>query len=344
MHAQRTILFRAGAVILGLCLAGLTVEAAIRFFHLSSDARFIAAHPHYGVSNIPGAEGWYVKGEVRQYVVINGRGLRDRDRWSDGGGVLLLGDSFIAAFQVPLESTCQEVGERLLSQAAGRPVEVTAAACNGWGTVNQMAFLRHEGFSYEPKAVVVALFPENDLLDNMGIPPAACPWPPAPVPKPPLLLPGFLRQAAGRPGSVRAERALVRGLFHLWHATPTEIQNRMWKRLAEVVGAMKDSVEAHDAAFGALIVPGRLALYPDEVTRLVRRQPMLSRCCAPPTSILRCPAFVWRPFWTPCRCPVSILGPHSGKPPTPAPTRSSRRKVTGRLRATGWRQRDSALW
>jgi hypothetical protein len=157
-----------------------------------------------------------------------------------------------------------------------------------------MALLCHEGFSYEPKAVVVALFPENDLLDNMGIPPAACPWPPAPARKPPLLLPGFLRQAAGssallkactdrvpalsnlvRPGSIRAERALVRGLFHLWHATPTEIQNRMWKRLAEVVGAMKDSVEAHDAAFGALIVPGRLALYPDEVTRLIRRQPML---------------------------------------------------------------------
>jgi len=293
-----------GAVAVGLALAIGVGEAAIRTLHLYSDTRFVAQHPRYGIHNVPGAEGWYVKGEVRQYVTINSRGLHDRDQWSAGGGVLLLGDSFIAAFQVPLEASCQEVSERLLSQAAGRLVEVTAAACNGWGTVNQMAFLRDEGFSYKPAAVVVALFPENDLMDNLGPPPSPCGWPPPAHRGAPLLVPGFFRQAVGTssllravtdrlpfvsrsrgPGTVRAERALVRGLFHLWRREPTEIQNRMWVRLAEMLGAMKDSVSTHHASFGVLLVPGRLTLYPQEVERLVEQKPMLRTADLDPTLV-----------------------------------------------------------
>ena len=293
MISLRTITFRIVAAAVGLGIAVGLGEAAIRILHLYSDTRFVAPHPRYGIHNVPGAEGWYVKGEVRQYVTINGRGLHDRDQWSKGGGVLLLGDSFIAAFQVPLEASCQEVNERLLSQALRRPVEVTAAACNGWGTVNQMAFLLDEGFTYDPAAVVVALFPENDLMDNMGPPPSPCQWPPAHR-EAPLLFPGFLRQAIAAssllqevterlprvshvltPGTVRAERALVRGLFHLWHREPTDIQDRMWARLTGLLCAMKDSVAAHHAAFGVLLVPGRLTIYPEEVERLVRQKPML---------------------------------------------------------------------
>lgn len=296
MYAIRSVAFKLIALAIGVSLALMVAETAVRLFRLHSDTRFIAPHPAYGVFNLPGAHGWYVKGEVRQYVTINSRGLHDRDQWSQGGGVLLLGDSFIAAFQVPPESSCQEVAERLLSQALKRPVEVTAAACNGWGTLNQVAFLKHEGFTYRPAAVVVALFPDNDLLDNLAPLPAACPWPPPPHREAPLLTPGFIRQAVGSspvfhgltermpplarlvgPASSRAERALVRGLFHLWHATPTPIQDRMWARLEECLSEMRDMVGARDASLSVLIVPGRLAIYPDEARRLIRQKPMLTR-------------------------------------------------------------------
>lgn len=289
----RMILFRMGAVALGVVAAGAAVETAIRACRLYAATRFIAAHPAYGIFNIPNAEGWYIKEDVRQYVTINSRGLHDRDRWSDGGGVLLLGDSFIAAFQVPLETSCQEVSEQLLSEATGRPVEVTAAACNGWGPTNQMAFLCGEGFSYNPAAVVLALFPENDLMDIMGPPPAPVPWPPPPRHGPLLLSPLFARQLVGTavhgalssrmpaaaalltPGAERAERALVRGLYHVWQREPTALQNRMWARLTSLLEAMRDSTHAHGAGFGVLLVPGRLSLYPHEAQRLIQSKPTL---------------------------------------------------------------------
>ncbi|MBN1423415.1 SGNH/GDSL hydrolase family protein [Candidatus Fermentibacteria bacterium] len=296
MHTLRTVAFRLGAVTIGLGIALMLTEAGIRLLRLHSDTRFVGPHPLYGVFNIPSAEGWYVKGEVRQYVTINSRGLHDRDQWSEGNGVLLVGDSFIAAFQVPPEASCQEITERLLSQAVGRPVEVTAAACNGWGTRNQVAFLQHEAFTYRPAAVVLALFPDNDLLDNLAPPPAAAPWPPPPHRAAPLLTPDFIRHAVAvspvfhaltrhvpplsrllRPASARAERALVRGLYHVWHATPTEIQNRMWAQLEDLLIEMRGIVTEHDANLGILVVPGRLAIYPDEVDRLIRRKPMLAR-------------------------------------------------------------------
>ncbi len=299
MIPVRDTISKTTAVSLGLLLTLGVGEAVVRVFHLFSATRFTAVHPRYGVFNIPGAEGWYVKGEVRQYVTINARGLHDRDPWSAGRRVLLLGDSFIAAFQVPLEASCQEVSERLLSTTLGRPVEVIAGACNGWGTVHEFAFLQEEGFSYDPAWVVLALFPENDLLDNLGPAPSPCPWPPPPHQGPGLLFPGYVRRTAADfvagaadavPAArtlvgharVRAEEALVRGLFHLWNAHRTAVQDRMWARTVATLAAMRDSVRSRGASFSVVVVPGRLAIYPEEAERLVRRKPLLRHASLDP--------------------------------------------------------------
>ena len=79
MSKARNRVLKILAFLLG-CVLGLSiVESSIRIFHLYSQDRLTAPHPRYGVMNIPGASGWFVRGEVRQYITINSCGLRDHE-------------------------------------------------------------------------------------------------------------------------------------------------------------------------------------------------------------------------------------------------------------------------
>jgi hypothetical protein len=79
--------------------------------------------------------------------------------------VLVLGDSHTLGYEVAQEQTYSRVLERHLS-TRGRRAEVINAGVAGFGTAEELVFLREEGLRYSPDAVVLGFY-ANDYLDNV---------------------------------------------------------------------------------------------------------------------------------------------------------------------------------
>ena len=160
----------AGGVLLaclGVLFGFVMIEATVRMLHLVQD-RFWEPDPLLGVRHIRGKSGWWTQEdhEFRVPVQMNAHGLRDVDHaYAKPVGrarVLVLGDSFVEALQVPLE---QSLGRRLATILGDR-FEVISAGVSGYGTASQSLFLQTEGWRYDPDIVVVAFFPGNDVKNN----------------------------------------------------------------------------------------------------------------------------------------------------------------------------------
>ncbi len=172
-RAPRRALFAALAVLGGCALALAGVEAVLRVFSVSFPF-FWRSHPVLGTCLVPGMSGWQMD-EGRAFVRINDAGFRDRDyppvKPAGALRVLVLGDSFTEALQVPLEETFVKVAERELSACAslrGRTVEVMNWGCRSYGTIHEVMLLALRGWAYDPDMVVIAVYPENDLEENLA--------------------------------------------------------------------------------------------------------------------------------------------------------------------------------
>lgn len=165
----KQLLARVSLMVLGLCFGFFLLEMIINL--TCSEAIFQEPHPIYGFFNIPNKEGWSCGDEFKVYVKINSKGLRDRDySYEKAAGtyrVLVLGDSFTAAVQVPLEETFHKQLERLLNQPnQTHPYEVISSGVEDWGTGQELLFFMEEGYKYEPDLVLLMFYTGNDVLEN----------------------------------------------------------------------------------------------------------------------------------------------------------------------------------
>jgi hypothetical protein len=158
-------------VAFGLGMAAATVEVAVRVLHLEPD-RFWEPDPLVGSRHIAGKSGWWTQ-EDREFVVpidINSEGWRDVERPVDKPAgtlrVLVLGDSFAEALQVPLEETFPRLLEGALNKESGSRVEVLNTGTSGFGTAGELLLLKREGPRYRPDVIVLAFFPGNDVMNN----------------------------------------------------------------------------------------------------------------------------------------------------------------------------------
>lgn len=127
-------------------------------------------------------------------VSFNSAGLRDREhslKKPDGTfRILVLGDSFMEAYQVAFEESLSGLLEQSLNASGERSVEVVNAGVSGWGTDDELRFLTMYGLDYEPDLVLVAMTLHNDVRDNLrqwwhtldadtlvALPAAPVPWP-----------------------------------------------------------------------------------------------------------------------------------------------------------------------
>jgi hypothetical protein len=153
-------------------LAGtLILEAALRAAGVSyprtsqkDDNRGVAYRPHAR---------WRQQDEGDAWVEINGAGFRDRERTLAKPArtlrIAILGDSFVDAVQVPVESTFACVLERRLNSCAAfgeQNVEVLNFGVSGYGTAQELLTLRHAVWPYEPDLVVLCFLTGNDVRDN----------------------------------------------------------------------------------------------------------------------------------------------------------------------------------
>ena len=158
-------LVMAGAAV----LAGLLLcELLLRLLGISYPV-FVWMHPVRGVSHIPGAK------SVREYnghswIEINRDGWRGSDVAPNAAPgtfrIALLGDSYIEAFEVPIEKTAGEVLERRLTAIRGTPTEVLNFGHGGYGTSQQLLTLQHDVWKFAPDLVLLAITTGNDISDN----------------------------------------------------------------------------------------------------------------------------------------------------------------------------------
>jgi hypothetical protein len=160
-------------VILSLVVGFGIVELALRamdFSYYWSVSK--APDEHAGWRPRPGAVAWQrIEGEA--LVRINSAGYRDREHVRDKPAgayrIAVLGDSFTAAVQVPLEATWWRLAEDYLASCpafAARAPELLSFAVSGYSTAQALLTLRHRVWDYEPDLVLLAFFQGNDLVEN----------------------------------------------------------------------------------------------------------------------------------------------------------------------------------
>ncbi|MFM7142987.1 MAG: hypothetical protein ACKO2K_13855 [Alphaproteobacteria bacterium] len=152
----------------GLVAALLAFELVVRAFFPISDFLW-DWDPVIGMKLKPGRHGRSVLPGVYDVTVdVNAEGFRDREhalaKPPGRKRVVLLGDSFLEAVQVPFEDSVAAVLERDLV-ARGLDAEVVSLGVSGAGTVREYLALREFGLRYAPDLVVL-LFVENDVSDN----------------------------------------------------------------------------------------------------------------------------------------------------------------------------------
>lgn len=157
-------LFLLVAVVFGAALS----EVGLRLFYPQPlgvwhhDRAGLALHWPGLVTHLP---------QFGQTVSFNSVGMRDREHAvTKPEGVfriLVLGDSFMEALQVPYEESFPSLLERALEQKTARRVEVVNASVSGWGTDDELQYLKTYGMVWSPDLILVAMTLHNDISDNL---------------------------------------------------------------------------------------------------------------------------------------------------------------------------------
>lgn len=81
--------------------------------------------------------------------------------------ILVLGDSYIEALQLPIEEGfTQQLQRRLTSTLRGMRVEVIGMGVSGLGPSQYYRILDKRGLAYKPDLVIMAVLPDNDFRDS----------------------------------------------------------------------------------------------------------------------------------------------------------------------------------
>lgn len=157
-------------------LSLLLLESLFRVFSLSP-TYFEVYHPTRGWVYQPYASGMHFNplcvSEVRNFVRMNNHGRYDFDRSYEKPPnitrILLLGDSTVASFEVPLEDALHRQLEQRLSRLdSARQYEVLNGGYRTYGTSLEWLFYEQEAHLYQSDAVLLVFQTFNDLDDNQA--------------------------------------------------------------------------------------------------------------------------------------------------------------------------------
>jgi len=139
----------------------------------------MVAHPEYGQFHARSSLAWYRTSEYVAQVRTNSHGLRGDEivepRPPEAGRILVSGDSFVEARQVPeprsmvalLDAALNEPLNRASTgRSRGQLCEVLNGGIAGWGTGEQYVYLRNEGLRLKPDLVVLVFYLGNDVSNN----------------------------------------------------------------------------------------------------------------------------------------------------------------------------------
>ena len=163
-------------VLIAIILAGeiVCLEGGLRVFgdaeaQSSFQSLFIPDN-RIGYRLRPGAAVRYTTPEFSTDLVINGRGVRDEDeiglKAADERRVLILGDSYVFAVQVPFRDTLGERLEaKLNASGTGGRWRVINGGVQGYGPVEQWLWYREIGAAFNPDIVLIVVSVANDAIE-----------------------------------------------------------------------------------------------------------------------------------------------------------------------------------
>jgi len=154
-----------------LILVLIFAEIGLRIFFPVEDI-FIENDPLLGYRHIPNKEGYWMR-EVDEpnKIKINSKGLRDTEHEYEHKNntfrIMLLGDSYIQAFQVKTEEMLSKKLETLLnSKLNTQQFEVINTGVQGYSTGIEQLYFQTEGIKYDPDIVILYFFVGNDIFEN----------------------------------------------------------------------------------------------------------------------------------------------------------------------------------
>lgn len=157
--------------LVSLLLALVATEIVLRTTH-AFGARLSWTEPDalIGWRFTPSSEYWFFKENDHAITGrINALGWRDRERTrAKAAGVTrvaVLGDSYVEAFQVELDSTFIGVAERLLHRPAGPRYEFMNFGRSGMSPAEELLVLERDVLPCDPDVVVLVFTPHNDIAD-----------------------------------------------------------------------------------------------------------------------------------------------------------------------------------
>lgn len=179
----KRILALIATVIFGFILALLLLEIGLWLVPDAIWKGWISKNPtryllyqtdkNIGWIHLPNAEtNWQGFGEFNVDVKINSLGLRDYERSytkpANTFRILVLGDSFAEAIQLPLAQIFPVQLENCLTGKTGRPIEVINSGVSSYSPADELLFFTREGVKYQPDLVLVSLYAANDVIKDMG--------------------------------------------------------------------------------------------------------------------------------------------------------------------------------
>lgn len=171
-------------IILGVIIGLSLTEILLRLVFFVGERQLFGFHPfktsitwqdNLDIGNVllsPNTSGWFVSPTKEYYTWIeaNNDGLRDTDhlvpKENDTVRILILGDSFVQNFQVPLDKTFFKKLEENLKNGNQKKIEVIAVGLGNTGTDQQFIALEKIGLKYKPDLVIQMFFTGNDIKNN----------------------------------------------------------------------------------------------------------------------------------------------------------------------------------
>jgi lysophospholipase L1-like esterase len=155
-------------VLFGLMLPLATLELAARVYaRLTSQERTVISDSVLGWRNIPYSRHFYRQEAQPYHIIINSKGLRDREHsYEKPAGrfrILVVGDSFVfGSGGVETSSRFTDILEKTLKK-----VELINTGVPAYGTDQEYLYLKTEGLKYHPDLVILCIF-SNDFVESFS--------------------------------------------------------------------------------------------------------------------------------------------------------------------------------
>ncbi len=275
------ILSRVAFVLVGILLALVVLEVALQGRDVV--ARTLEPDPYIGTRHVPGGVFQYTTPDFSTTLRFNSLGFHDRDHaQSKPPGafrIVVLGDSFMDALQVPYEETFAYHLERELTNRSVQ-AEVINLGVQNFGTSQEFFALQRYGLPFQPDLVLLA-FSLNDPGDNVAN----------------RFSPYFVRNSTGKLEEREAVslplKNPVAGLFRRlfpsvytfvgdalrsggpspnvpvrpvffdsYRADPPPSYNESWNLTLDILRLVADRARENGARFSLFMIPGREMVYP----------------------------------------------------------------------------------